>query len=432
MRRAEQGKGLSGLIWAGLVVAIGSGVCKPNACADPPSQAATPRPGSSVKGLTVVAVTTSTSQPRSKALLQALRSHPWFVANAQRVRLVEVPTEPQATTMGRLGVSVCPAITVYGPGADGHEMLGGRSGFARADQVIEWLRGLEQSTVEARPVVPDPNVSLTNLEKCPPLASQQGYAAPPASVPQTPLTPSSVPQQPLVPQSTPMMYTPVTSMTTASVVQAPPQNFVIQQQPAQIFFAPQGSATVYVPQGTAPAMTAASNLFMPSAIAPASVPTSLAPASVPMALAPASVPMALMPASVPTPTIAAAGVAPAANGAAITTQSVSVPASRTSSRVRVRGPGPLASAAARFGERLTTLGRTRIETVQETRLETQTAQSPPGQFMTLSSTSATPTMPQNVSFPASVPPLPVPHEHPQAPTPSPQTPQKHHWFDHDD
>jgi hypothetical protein len=135
-------------------------------------------------------------------------------------------------------------------------------------------------------------------------------------------------------------------------------------------------------------------------------------------------------------------VGPAVSGAALTTQSVSVPASSTTSRVRVRGPGPLAAAAARLGEKLTTLGRTRIETVQETRLETQGLQSPPGQFMNLTSVSANPVMApqQNVTFPAAVPqapppppPSPPPPAPPslQGPQPSPQGDnEKSHWFWH--
>ena len=53
---------------------------------------------------------------------------------------------------------------------------------------------------------------------------------------------------------------------------------------------------------------------------------------------------------------------------ALTSQSVSMPTSRSATRVRVRGPGPLASSLARLGERMTQLGKTRIETTQETEM----------------------------------------------------------------
>jgi hypothetical protein len=418
MRGTQRGRTLSRSMRAAALAVFGIGAHGPAAHADPPGQAAAPRSAAS-QGITMIAVTTSAAQPDSKVMLQSLRVHPWLVANAQRIKLVEIAGETQANSAARVGLSVCPSVIAYSQGANGVEVIGGRSGFGSANDAVEWLRSLEQRTVDSRRAVSDPNVALTMLDKCPPYASQQGYA-PPASVPQAPLTPASVPPLPTTPASTPMMYTPVTT-TTASVVQAPAQNFVIQQQPAQVFFAPQAAATIYVPQSVAPAPTAPSNLFMPAAVPPLSMPASTAPASVPMTMAPASVPMATVPAAmVPT----------ASQPVGLTTQSVSVPASRTSSRVRVRGPGPLARMASRLGEQLTLLGRTRIQTVQETQLETQTTQTPPGQFMTLSSTSATPTMPpQHQTFtPASVPPAPPQEQQPPCPAPSPQSPSKHSWF----
>ena len=433
---------------AAALIALGIAIAGTVALAEPPRSAPAQRPATA-DGLSLVAVTTSAAQPQSRSFLQALRSHPWFVANSRRVRLLEVPSDGQAA---RLGLNICPAITAYGQGAQGLEILGGRSGFAGADEAVEWLRTLDRKGGEARPAPVDLDVTLTDLERCPPLPSQQAYA-PPAPIPAAapPPVPASVPQPMMVPQSTPMMYTPVSTTTTASLI--PAQNQSLMVQPAQMVMVPQVATTAMT------AMTGTANLFMPSGLAPASVPMAMAPASVPMAMAPASVPMAMAPASmsmamVPAsmPMAATAAVAPAAavatgpavNGAAITTQSVSVPASRTASRVRVRGPGPLASAAARFGERLTQLGRTRIETVQETQLETQVAQSPPGQFLTLSSTAATPNMPppQNNLMPASIPvhppvgqppvcqPPPPPPPQPQMPMPSPQIPQKHGLFGH--
>jgi hypothetical protein len=105
-----------------------------------------------------------------------------------------------------------------------------------------------------------------------------------------------------------------------------------------------------------------------------------------------------------------------------------MPASRTCTRVRVHAPGPLASCLAGFGERLTLLGRTRIETVEETQLETQVARSWPGQFMTLTSTAADLDIPpqQCATRPAGIPGPPTscqPTPTSRAPSPSPQMPQ---------
>ncbi len=54
---------------------------------------------------------------------------------------------------------------------------------------------------------------------------------------------------------------------------------------------------------------------------------------------------------------------------ALMNQSVSMPMARSTSRIRVKGPGPVGAGLARFGERLTHFGRTKIESVQETELE---------------------------------------------------------------
>ncbi len=237
MRGTQRGRTLSRSMRAAALAVFGIGAHGPAAHADPPGQAAAPRSAAS-QGVTMIAVTTSAAQPDSKVMLQSLRVHPWLVANAQRIKLVEIAGETQANSAARVGLSVYPSVIAYSQGANGVEVIGGRSGFGSANDAVEWLRSLEQRTVDSRRAVSDPNVALTMLDKCPPYASQQGYA-PPASVPQAPLTPASVPPLPTTPASTPMMYTPVTS-TTASVVQAPAQNFVIQQQPGAGLFCPTG------------------------------------------------------------------------------------------------------------------------------------------------------------------------------------------------
>jgi len=454
--RAVQGRTLRSSIGAAVIVAFGSWCGGRPALADGPVQVASQRP-SVAQSPIMIAVATSKAEPASKSLLQSLRSHPWLAANADRFKVVEVPVESQAMS-GRSGANAATAVFAYRQGPRGPEMLGGWSGFEGASDVVQWIRSLEprDGTLPKR----DTYLTQTGNDNSLPVPSQQGYA-PPAAVP-TPFTPASVPQQVMVPQVTmpAMTYMAPAAMTTANVVQAPAQSFVIQQPPAQLFFQQQAQAPVFAAQVAMPAaVTAPSNIFMPSGMVPAAVPSGMQVASIPMtttsvaSVAPASMvptgfapvslapagfaPAGFAPAGFAPAAVAAAATAPAVGSAALTTQSVSVPASSTTSRVRVRGPGPLAAAAARLGERLTTLGRTRIETVQETRLETQGVQSPPGQFMTLSSVSASPVMPphQNVTFPASVPqPPPSPAQPPtpsyeQPPQPSPQgSHEKGHWF----
>ena len=431
-----------------LTLAIAAPWCAPPAAgADGPSPASAARAALPAGTLTVAVVTTP-ADPASKALFQALRATPWAVANARSFRFVEIAANPG----GGPGSPAPSEVHVYRQGARGPEMIGGRSGFAGAGDLVGWLRTLEPRPAAAAeaPAV-DAGVVQARFHHDAPAASEQGYC-PPAPAPQPQYqqpasVPASVPTPSMVPQSTTTYAVP---MAPASVVQAPAQNVLIQQPPTQVFFATQASTAGFVPQASMPASVPAGNLFMPAgpAMAPASVPAAapmmMAPASAPMMMAPAASPMmmtaaapmmmapaaapaAMAPAAMaPAATMAVAASGPAVAGAALTTSSFSVPASSTSSRVRVRGPGPLASAAARFGERLTTLGRTRIETVQETRLETQTAQTPPGQFMTLSSTAASPVMApqQNVSVPASVPQQPTCQQPtcppPSGPQPSPQ------------
>jgi hypothetical protein len=94
------------------------------------------------------------------------------------------------------------------------------------------------------------------------------------------------------------------------------------------------------------------NFFVPNP--PAAAPTAYGPPMIPM------VPMM----DPPMPPAFAPPVP-----ALVTGSSVSMPTSRSTARVRVRGPSLLGTGLARLGERLTQLGRTRVETVHETVLE---------------------------------------------------------------
>jgi hypothetical protein len=127
-------------------------------------------------------------------------------------------------------------------------------------------------------------------------------------------------------------------------------------------------------------------------------------------------PVAPQPMYMPMAPPPAAPIAAAPAGAALTNQAVSVPASRSSTRTRVRGPGLINASLARFGERLIQLGRTRIETVQETELAPPVAQTSGG-FTTISTTGLVPqpTAPQPPPTAPQPPPPP-----PTAPVPSPQ------------
>ena len=431
------------------------------------------RPGTTA-GILIIAVATPVSDPASRAALKALRTHPWLVANRSRIQFVEMTAGTQEK--GRSSGSPGLAISVYRRGTQGTELLATRTGFGRAEEAVQWILSLDSRTAALAPKR-DTALTRTHWEHI--LPSQQA-----APMPQVPASVPAMVQQPTVPQAVAPQSVPVmtfsvpTPTTTASVIQAPSQTYVIQQSPPQFYLAQQPGGGTFVPQSTGLATTTvAGNLFMPMSVAPASANvgqvavastggsiampvSSLAPANVAqVAMAPATgaalvavAPSGLSPAAVapaaiataPAATTAVANLATAAGplvtGASLTTQSVSVPASSTRSRVRVRGPGPLAAALARFGERLTTLGRTRIETVQETNLQTESTQSPAGQVMTLSSTSASPvlTPQQNVTIPASLPqqstaPASVPclsgppSPPPPSPSyPSPQDSDKHH------
>jgi hypothetical protein len=256
--------------------------------------------------------------------------------------------------------------------------------------------------------------------------------------PQSGATAQSVPSPqaptPAIPQSFP----------TQSV--SPPQAALPQSMPAMLPVAP-------VPFSYPVSPPAPSNYFLPPTAAPfgmypPAMPYGIQPSPMPYAMPYAMQPMmqpvmpVAMPAAMPyatTPAVPFAGTPPAqplAGVGAFTNQSVSVPTSRSSSRVRVRGPGLLGSGIARLGEFMTLAGRTRIENIQETQLETPFAQ-PAGGVANIQSIAAAPLIaPQSsLTYPAPPPPQAQPQSvptAPPAPTPSPQSqPHKcHFWCRH--
>ena len=188
---------------------------------------------------------------------------------------------------------------------------------------------------------------------------------------------------------------------------------MIQQAPPQIVLAPTQAPIVYIPQMVAqPMLQPTANVFLPAA-----------PVAQPMAYAPA----APTPVAVPAP-MAYAPAAPApVGGVALNSQVLSMPTLGSSTRVRVRGPGFLALGLAGLGERMARLGRSRIETVQSTDLQSPYAQYNPGGLATFSTQSVVP-IPVMATPPAQ--PL-APPAQPVAPptTASPQAePRKHSWF----
>ena len=202
----------------------------------------------------------------------------------------------------------------------------------------------------------------------------------------------------------------------------PGQNFVIQQGAAQIFVAPPQTPVVYVPQTFS---AAPSNTLTLSA-----APSQPAPVRRHLALAP-SAPTATLMSGPPTainvaPTAAAVPVSlasgPPASLAAVTNQTLSLPTTGSRTRVRVRGPGLLASSLSRFGERLTRLGRARIETLQETTLEAPLTQAPAAGLTTISTTSTTPVAPPPQTLTMAPPSQQPPCNQPPCAAPPPNLP----------
>ncbi len=258
----------------------------------------------------------------------------------------------------------------------------------------------------------------------------------------TPQQQFAPPTPQMVPQSLPPAPQPVAPqmMISQSVVPAPMFNaqalvpaFNAQATPMVTQMVPVQAYSV----AAQPAQAVTGNFFLPSTASAAppmqafgtigmSPQPMTALAAVPVqAQAMAAVPMQSQ-AMVAVPVQAQATAPATANAFAMTNQTVSVPTTRSSSRVRVRGPGPIASGLARFGERLTALGRIRIETLQETELAAQAVQ-PTGGIATIQTTGTVPMIPPQVPA-QGVPPRPPcpppcaqpPCTQPPCPTPSPQ------------
>jgi hypothetical protein len=363
-------------------------------------------------------------------LWQSFSSGEWARGHRGLVQVVSASPEAEPSLVQALKVTQYPTAIVYLRGPKGLSTYSTTAECGTPEALGDWLDGLIAGPRAAATL--DPAVDRTSHGHGA-YPSQQGYVPPAAPVaPQVTGAPAMIAG--VAPQVT----------TSANVIQVPSQNFVIQQGAPQIFMAPSQAPVVYVPQGTAMAASIpsapaampapAGNLFLPSGGAmPAGAPVAIAaaPASVPVATGLAAVPAAAPTMGLAAVPVAPAGVAVAASQpaalAAVTNQQLNLPTEAARTRVRVRGPGLFASSAARFGERLTRLGRTRIETVQETTLAAPLTQTAGGGMTTISSTSAVPVAPPqttSVLVPAGAPTPPVyEREHP---TPQGHSHPRHH------
>jgi hypothetical protein len=345
------------------------------------------------RGVATVAVLTSSDQPSSIRFWNEFCDGTWARTNRGLVQIVNVSKDAEPGLVRTMGVSRFPTVIVYARGPRGVTQLGSISDCESAEVVVERLRALDFGL--SPPGKADPALTLTSFggdvypsQQVPP--PPQAYCPPVATVP--PPQPTSVPLTPSVPQ---------TVTATASLVQMPSQNLLIQQAPPQVFLAPAPSPIVYVPQmmSAAPAPVSgvtpvaapapAGNLFLTApnlTVAPPPQPSiAVAPTPSLAVAAPYAPPMGVSPlAAAPALTAGPPAVA------SVTNQTLSLPTTASRTRVRVKGPGMVASSLARFGERLTRLGRARIETVQETTLEAPLIQPTGVGLTTISTTSTTP------------------------------------------
>ncbi len=273
--------------------------------------------------------------------------------------------------------------------------------YASSQQMIEQTPPAPSKPQPSAPVAQTPNYPVPQYTPAAPTAPQYVPYAPAYAPQYVPVAPTYAPMTPTYAPVAPT-YAPVAP----SYAPVAPSYAPV----APGYYAP--AAPAYGP----PAQPANGNFFLPSAPGPA---PAYAPQMAPVAPTYA-IPMAPMMPVGPQP--AAVG-----NGAALTGSSVSVPTSSSTTSVQVRGPGMIGMGLARFGERLTQLGRTRVRTVQETVLQTPQSQ-PVGGTATIATTGTTPVQAPVAPMQPQAPQVP---QAPEAPTPSPQgTHQKHPFFRH--
>ena len=328
------------------------------------------------RGAATVVIFTSSDKPDSVRLWDEFHEGAWARQQRGLVQVVNVKNERDATYVRSSGVTKFPTVLVYTRGPKGLVQAAAITDCTTPQALALRLRDLDLTAGA-------PDLSVVAAAHSPDVYPTQQNAAPPSPQPQ----PQPQPVYQSLPQPQPVMQAVPQATMTAGLVQVPSQNLVIQQAPPQVFLAPTQAPVVYMPMTAGPAqptlpMAAAApspNLFLP---APAPTLTAAPAPSPTLAVAAA-------------PALSAAP-APATVGtlAAVTNQTLSLPASASRTRVRVRGPGILGASLARLGERMIGLGRARIETVQETTLEAPTTRSAPTGLTTISTTSTTPVVPQ--------------------------------------
>ncbi|QDV34733.1 hypothetical protein ElP_26270 [Tautonia plasticadhaerens] len=419
----------SAMAWSGLTPAgaLASETTAPAASSTARSAVAMTRD----RGVPAVLLITSRRLPASSEFARQFLQGEWARQHRGLVQVLELVAEDDPELVSAMGVATFPTAVVYRLGDSGLVRHLTDEDCASVAALAGWLGELSPpppasaSASAGRPMADPALVQASHADKS--LPSPQSYSTP--SVPSGSPTPQY--GQPMMMSMVPQM-----ASTPASVISVPSQNFVIQQQAPQVFMSPAQSPMVYVPQQQVMAMAPASaptpNLFLPasqpSQLAMAPQPTQMMAAQ-PSAMMVAAQPSPMMMAAQPSPMMMAAApptmalAAQPTQLAAVSNQQMNLPTSASRSRVRVRGPGMLASAAARFGERLTRLGRVRIVSEQETTLEAPLSQASSPGMTTISTTSAVPLAQPSTQIPPTLLAPPVPcNESCTIPCPLPHTP----------
>jgi hypothetical protein len=370
------------------------------------------------RGVATVAVLTSAEQPSSVQIWKEFYEGAWARTNRGSVELVNVSKETDAGLVRTLNVSHFPTAIVYTRGPQGVRVLGTITDCNTAEDLVTRLRSLDLGL--NAPAKADYAVTATALSSDNYPSGQTQCPAPTYCPPVT----ATAPQ----PQTTTLSVAPTQSLqATANVIQVPSQSLMIQQAPPQVFLAPTQAPIVYVPQ----TMAAGPTMSLSAGPAPSAPAGNLFLATPTLSASPAQQPTLALAASAPAPAATLAVAAGPGPLATVNNQTLSLPTSGNRTRVRVRGPGMLASSLARLGERMTRLGRSRIETINETTLEAPLNQGPSLGMATISTTS---TQPVAQGPTLSVSPPQQPCEKPSCPANSPPSnlpsPQKQYSHGH--
>ncbi len=338
------------------------------------------------KGVATIAIYTSAADPSSTRMAADFSSGPFARSNRGLVQIVTIANETEPENVRAMGITTFPTVAIYARGAQGVALLGTIMGSTSAEDLAGKLRAFDLGTT---PGSGDPAVSPAHFGMTPQPSTQMQTPSPQPAAPTQTL--STAPQ----PQPQPMLtYAPAQPV---GLVQMPSQNLMIQQAPPQIYLAPTQAPMVYMPQLAMPAAPSApvANMFLPQ-----QTPNLAAPQQPQMQMQ-QQPQMQMQPVAMaqPAPTMLATVAPQPVLAAGVTNQSLSLPSARTTTRVRVTGPGAFRMGLARLGEKMTQLGRARVRTVHETTLESPFSQTGPG-LTTISSTASTPVAPPQMTLTA--------------------------------